>query len=227
MGQALGDILPAAVGVALSPMPVVAVILMLFSSRARTNGPAFVLGWVVGITVVLAAAIWLASAGIIGSGDKGDPSTASSVVHLLLGVGLLGLAIRGWRHRPQPGQEVTPPGWMASLSDASPLLALGMGVLLGGVNPKNLALNIAAGLAIAQAGLSLGESFLPGLIYVLIASISVAVPVLWYLLDQSAASRTLASWRTWLIANNATVMAVLLLILGVKQLGQGLGAFIG
>lgn len=226
MGQAIGDILPAAVGVALSPMPIVAVILMLFSPRARTNGPAFVLGWVLGIVVVLAIAIWLAASGIIAGGDEDDPSTASSVVHLLLGLALLLLAVRAWRHRPLPGDDVAPPSWMASLNDASPLLALGMGALLGGVNPKNLALNVAAGLAIAQAGISLNGALLPGSVYILIASVSVAAPVLWYLIDQDRASHTLAGWRTWLIANNATVMAVLLLILGVKQLGQGLGGLL-
>ena len=48
----LGDLLPTAIGIALSPVPIAAVILMLFSSRARVNGPLFVLGWVVGLGVV-------------------------------------------------------------------------------------------------------------------------------------------------------------------------------
>jgi len=53
MGEAIGAILTPAVGVALSPLPIVAVILMLFSAKARTNGPAFVLGWVIGLAGVL------------------------------------------------------------------------------------------------------------------------------------------------------------------------------
>jgi hypothetical protein len=47
MGEAIGQLLPLAVGVAVSPMPIVAVILMLVTPRARSNGPAFLLGWLV------------------------------------------------------------------------------------------------------------------------------------------------------------------------------------
>ncbi len=39
MGQGVGSILTFAVGVAISPVPIIAVILMLFSQRARVNGP--------------------------------------------------------------------------------------------------------------------------------------------------------------------------------------------
>ena len=42
--QTIGDFLPAAVAVALSPIPIVAVVLMLGTPRARSNGPAFALG---------------------------------------------------------------------------------------------------------------------------------------------------------------------------------------
>jgi hypothetical protein len=39
-------VLPFAVRVAISPVPIIAVILVLFSARARVNGPAFLAGWV-------------------------------------------------------------------------------------------------------------------------------------------------------------------------------------
>ena len=35
MGQGISEVLPFAVGVAISPVPIIAVILVLFSSRAR------------------------------------------------------------------------------------------------------------------------------------------------------------------------------------------------
>jgi hypothetical protein len=38
MGQAIGDILPMAVGVAISPAPIIAIVLMLGTPRARSNG---------------------------------------------------------------------------------------------------------------------------------------------------------------------------------------------
>jgi hypothetical protein len=47
MGEAIGQSLPLAIGVALSPIPIIAVVLMLTTPRARSNGPAFVVGWLV------------------------------------------------------------------------------------------------------------------------------------------------------------------------------------
>ncbi|HUK72944.1 MAG TPA: GAP family protein [Streptosporangiaceae bacterium] len=49
MGQAIGGSLPLAIGIALSPIPIIAVVLMLTTPRARANGPAFVLGWLLGL----------------------------------------------------------------------------------------------------------------------------------------------------------------------------------
>ncbi len=45
-------VLTFAIGVAISPVPIIAVILMLFSERARVNGPLFLLGWVTALTIV-------------------------------------------------------------------------------------------------------------------------------------------------------------------------------
>jgi hypothetical protein len=44
MGQGISEVLTFAVGVAISPVPIMAVILMLFSHRARVNGPMFLAG---------------------------------------------------------------------------------------------------------------------------------------------------------------------------------------
>jgi hypothetical protein len=44
MREAIGQMLPAPVGVAISPLPFVAVVLMLMGRRGRANRPAFALG---------------------------------------------------------------------------------------------------------------------------------------------------------------------------------------
>jgi hypothetical protein len=48
-----------------------------------------------------------------------------------------------------------------------------------------------------------------------------------YLAGGASARAKLDRLRVWLNANNATVMAVLLLVLGVVLLGQGLGGLFG
>ena len=51
MGQAIGQVLSLGVGVALSPIPIVGVVLMLGTPAGRNNGPAFLAGWIGGLAV--------------------------------------------------------------------------------------------------------------------------------------------------------------------------------
>lgn len=60
MGQGISEVLLYAVGVSISLLSIIAVTLMLFSKRARVNGPAFRLGWVLALAVVSGLAYVLA-----------------------------------------------------------------------------------------------------------------------------------------------------------------------
>ena len=53
MGSVIGEILPLAVGIAISPVPIIAVILMLLSPRAKATSVGFLLGWLFGIIVAI------------------------------------------------------------------------------------------------------------------------------------------------------------------------------
>jgi hypothetical protein len=225
MGNAIADVLPLAIGVALSPLPIVAVILMLFSQHPRGTSLGFLAGWILGIAVVATVVVFVVGPAQQATGGETSPLVA--VIRLLLGVVLLFLAYRDWKQRPQPGEEVPMPKWMSGIDTLTAGKALGMGALLSGVNPKNLALTAGAGVAIAAAGLSTAQSLLVLVIYVIIASTTVAAPVLANLVLGEKATPTLNSWKAWLIHNNATVMMVLCLVFGFVLLGKGLGALIG
>jgi len=56
------------------------------------------------------------------------------------------------------------------------------------------------------------------------AAISVAAPVIAYRLARQRASAWLTGLKTWLVANNVTVMVVLLLVIGVVLIGKGIEA---
>lgn len=223
MGQAIGESITFAVGVAISPIPVIAVILMLLSRKAGANSLAFATGWVVGVCGALA--VVLVVSGSIGTGSPQSASSGTSTVRLVLGVLVLLLGVRRWRQRPAPGEPVTMPRWLQAVESMTPVKSLALGVGLSALNPKNLILMIGGGLAIAQVSTSSTQMAVAAAVFAALAASSVLLPVvLFHLLGQRAV-RTLESLSTWLQANNAAVMSVLLLLIGVLLIGKGVGGF--
>jgi threonine/homoserine/homoserine lactone efflux protein len=219
VGEAIGQLLPGAIGVALSPVPIIAVILMLATPRARVTGPSFAVGWVVGITTV--SVIVLLVAGPSDDPDSGA-STAVSWVKIAFGALFLFLALKQWQGRPKAGETPEAPKWMATVDRFTAAKSFGFGVVLSTLNPKNLALTIAAMAGVAQAGLSAGEDVVAIIVFVVIGSLTVAGPVVAYLLFGRKAEHALSSIKDWMTENNATIMIVLFLVLGVKIIGDGI-----
>lgn len=217
--QAIGDLLPSAVGVALSPVPIVAVILMLGTPRARTTGSAFAVGWIAGLVIV--SIIVLLVAGGADDPDSGADTTVS-IIKLLLGTLFLALATKQWQARPRPGHEPELPGWMAAVDDFTAGRSLVLGAALSGINPKNLALTLAATASIAQAGLSSGGDVVAVGTFVVIGSLTVAGPVAAYLVASDKVSGPLASVKQFMSDNNAVIMAVVLIVLAAKLIGEGI-----
>ncbi len=218
---AFGQALPAAIGIAISPIPIVLVILMLVSAKARTNGPGFLLGWVVGVAAVTTIAFLLADA--VDTSTDAGASDGVNALQLLFGALFFGLATKQWKSRPQPGVEPEQPKLFAAVDGMGVGKSLGLGFAAAAANPKNLPLAASSGAAMAQLGATGGSAFGAIALFVLVASISVAAPVAVYFLLGDRAEAILGSWKTWLIANNATVMMVLFVVLGSKMIGQGLG----
>lgn len=217
MGTAIGAILASAVGVAISPVPIIAVILMLFSGAATRNSVSFLAGWVIGL---LGAGLIVLGIGFAESDD--GPTTVSGVIKILIGVVFVALGVKQWGSRPGPGEHAQMPGWMESIDDFTMGKSFGIGLLLAAVNPKNLGLTIAAASTISAAGLSSGEEIIVLVVFVVLASLTVALPVIANLIAGEKAAPALETMKEWLIANNATVMAVLFVVLGAKVLGDGI-----
>ena len=164
MGEGISEVLTFAIGVAISPVPIIAVILMLFSHRARVNGPMFLLGWVLALAVVSGVVYAISDAG-----DAATSSSASDTISwgkIVFGVLFLLLAARKWRSRPEPGAEPEMPKWMAGIDSFAPGKALGLGLLLAGVNPKNLLLAVGAAAGLAQLGLSTTDAVVSLIVFV-------------------------------------------------------------
>jgi threonine/homoserine/homoserine lactone efflux protein len=220
MNEVIGELLPLAIAVAISPIPIIAAILMLLGAKAGGTSLGFLVGWVVGIAV--AAAVFTALAGA-GFGGSGEPSAAASWTKIGLGVLLLLLAVRQWRGRPESGADAALPGWMAAMDTFTLPKATGLGFALAAVNPKNLLMCAAAGTAIGSGGLSGGEDVIAVAVFTVLASSTVAVPVLAYAVAHDRLRRPLDELKEWLQAHNAAVMSVLLLVIGTVLIGKGIG----
>jgi threonine/homoserine/homoserine lactone efflux protein len=225
MGQAIGQSLSFGVGVAISPVPIIAVVLMLATARGRVNGPAFLVGWIVGLAA-LGTIVLLVSSGADAS-SSGAPATWVSILKLVLGSLLLLVAVKQWRGRPQGDGPVALPKWMAALDKVGAGKALGMGVVLSDVNPKNLLITVGAAAGIAQTGIAPGEQAVALAVFVLIGSLGVGTPVVIYFVMGDRASKLLDGMRDWLGAHNAAIMAVLLLVIGAKLIGDGITGLAG
>lgn len=220
-GQVIGEVLSPAIGIALSPIPIIAAILMLLSPKAMRTAPAFAAGWLGGILLVaLVVKLFVPASAAAGQGGGG---TAVGVVKLVLGALFLLMAAGQWRKRPKPGETPDLPKWMSGIDGMSPLAAAGIGAGLSALNPKNLPLALAAGLSLAE--LSGGESALGLAVFVILAGSSVLVPVVVYAAFTQRMQHPLAELKDWLTRNNATVMFIVLLVLGVTLIGKALAAF--
>jgi threonine/homoserine/homoserine lactone efflux protein len=223
MNQVIGEILPFALGVAISPIPIIAAILMLLSPKARVTSVGFLLGWVLGIVVAVTLFTLLSSVLPESDGDSSAP--IKGIVQIVLGALLLWLALSQWRRRPKPGEDPQLPKWMLAIDKVTFPLALGLGFLLSAINPKNLLMAAAAGVDIGDAGLTPGSAIGAIAVYTLIAASTVLIPVVGYLIAAEKLRGPLDALRVWLGRENSVIMAVLLLVIGVSLVGKGIASF--
>lgn len=215
---AIGTSLPMSVGVALSPIPIAAVILLMLTARARANAPAFLLGWILGILTVSTVVLLLPGL----ETSQGRPTPFSGYIRLGLGLVLLAMSVRRWRHRPAPDEPVDMPPALARLDQFGPLHSLAAGFLLSGVNPKNLILVIAGATSIDASLLPPFEQLVVLAIFTAIASSTIAIAVFAHRLFRDSVEVVFSQWKTWLIRNNVAVVASILLMFGALLVGDGL-----
>ena len=220
VADAIGRVLSLGVGVALSPVPIIAVVLMLGTPRARVNGPAFLLGWVLGLAIV--GTIVLVAAGGANATEDAEPATWVEIVKLVLGAALLLVALRQWRGRPRAGETVAMPKWMRTIDRFTAGRSIAIATVLSGVNPKNLLLTVGAAAAIAQTGADTGDQAVALAVFILVGTLGPGIPVAIYFVLGARAKRLLDELKLWMAGHNAAIMAVLCLVIGAKLIGDGI-----
>lgn len=213
MGGLIGEVAPPALGIALSPFPIVPALFLLFTPRPRAAGGCFLAGWAGGIAA--ATALFTVLAGVIETREE-TPLWASWA-KLGLGVVLVLAAVR--QGRSGDGEDT--PAWMRGLTDATPARALRLGLLLSTANPKVLLLSAAAGLTVGAAEPGPSRAVAVVCVFTAIAALTVALPLLLHLTAGERVLVPLSRARQWLVDHNSTVTAVVLALIGVLLAADG------
>lgn len=224
MLESIGTTLPQAIGIAASPFPIIAVIIILMAPNSKRTGVVFMLGWVLGILAATTVFSFFTSLAVGEESDAGSQPILG-IFKLVLGLLLVLLAVRQWRKRPKPGVEPEMPSWMSRVDGMGAGTAFGLALGLAVANPKNLIMSATAGTVIGASRVELGDSVWVIVIFTLIATASVTLPVAASIAAPKASADALAATRTWLVANNATIMMVLLSVLAAQNIGAGISFF--
>jgi hypothetical protein len=221
MGDAIGQILASAVGIALSPVPLIAMALLLGTPRSRANGLAFTAAWAVALGVVLTVVLVSGSGGRArGRGDT--PATWALWVKLGIGVLFLVLAVGEVRRRSAGGRGARKPGWMRTVHTFTPVDSATLAGTLAVLNPKNLILALGGGLAIAGSGAPIGGRVVAAVVMVLISSLCAVVPLAVYVVAAERSAPVLTGWRTWVSAHSSAILLTGLVLLSAKYCGEAI-----
>lgn len=238
MGELIVSLLPVALGVILSPLAIMALVAVLVSRRARTNGIAYLLGWLVGLAGLLVLFLWVFRA--VAVHEQFEPPLWVPVVRLLLGVFLTSAAI--WVYRkgrariaamaaassPREVVAASPqlPGWLHSVESFRPGRTFLLGLSLFVLNPVDASCAVIAALDISLADVGPAATVAVTVVFVALGALPIAVPVLYVVARGASAQPALDRLRTWIAGNTHILNAAMLLVIGVLQLDKAVGALV-
>ena len=213
MADLIIEVLPYAIGVFASPLPVIIAIVMLFTPRPLPTSVTYVVTWIAGLTAVTVVLTLLASRLPGAQGDGGW----GAWLRVALGVILIAVAVRMWLGRSRESA----PAWLSALIDAGPREAVRYGLLMSVANPKELLMAVAAALVVG--GSDVGPATAAGVIavFILVGAASVAAPLAVFVLGGRSTLETLTRAREWLQRNSVMVAAAVLAAIGLILLVGG------
>jgi len=225
VGSTVAQIIPLALGIALSPLPVVAVLVILLTRRARFSSVVFAASWVLGVAV--AVIIATAFAGQFARPVVGYDLPYEGAVTFLLGAGLVVIAGISRRGRFRSGEPDAPPTWVNAVDDLSPWGGAFVAFTNATTSPKNLALALAAGVALQGTIKEPWTQTLVIAVYVAIASVTVVAPVVLYFVGGERSVALLRRWKERITARAAALTELLLFLLGLTLTVKGLVNLLG
>ncbi len=212
--------LPLAAGIMLSPMPIIASLVLTATGRAAKGGTMFVLGWVLSILgFMIFAVIFLQD---LRAQDPESISLFAIIFQFLFALVFMWVAWSNWASRPRNVINFPPPHWIESFSKYSNARLFWMGMVMNFINVKNLPIMITAGLAISKSAEGVGVGLWNATIFALVSSIGVILPWLGGVFGSERTKPVIERVRNWLYHYNNIIMAVLFFYMGIMLLATAL-----
>jgi hypothetical protein len=211
---------------AASPLVLTATFVVIRSERPRTNGIAFLAGFLFGSAVACVLGLLVGEAAVA---RLDSHETVEEVLTFLLGCALLAFGLRS-RHipsRPEADGGGRASAILARLGHVGPATAFSTAGLLGIGGPKRLVLTLLAMAVVSGASLGHVENLSLVVLYIGIATVLVWVPVGIVIIAGERAAVILGRGQSWLTTHAAELRVWLSLGLGAALVADALVRLFG
>ncbi len=196
-----------AFGVAISPIPIGAILVILSGRGVSPSAIFFAAGWVTGVALSAVVFAVLVS-GLVVTRSR---LVWIGVVYLVLGGGFVAVAVKWWLQR-RPGR--LHPSWLDRVDRFTPVDSATLGVVLSCANPKVLALSLGAALSVARSHADGLLVWLAVCVFVGIGAAGVLIPIAAYVAMPIRGAALLGMLHRWLLKHERVVFPVLALAIG-------------
>lgn len=203
-----------------SPSTIVVFILLLATTRARTNAAAFLIGWSVSLIIVFAVSYAVGGARAT---QHGSGSTAVEVIEILLGAALAVAAARQWRHRDRPRTSSrVAKKFTARLKQLNPWEAATVGVL-----EQPWTLTAAAAVLLVRHHSAFLIVVFAFLAFALLSTATIGLIFLYYARRPGQAEARLSDLRGRLVRAGPAIFAIVSVAVGIYLIADGVTGIMG
>lgn len=218
--QTLLHLLPLAIALAFSTVPILAALLILLSPNRSRSAIPFLIGMLTGMFAV--AAVFTMAAQLVPTARfPRREDEAVGQLEIVVGAALILLGIFSvWLARRRTAKAI--PQWLKTAETLGPVSSFGLAFLLN-LRLKSLLLASAAGLALRADAGSTAEAVIWLVVYTVIGASTVAVPIIATVISPTRTEPRLIAGREWLVRNGETLTGIILVIIGVVVIVIGVG----
>ncbi|MEU1971304.1 GAP family protein [Microbacterium sp. NPDC019599] len=222
--QAIGYVVPLAVALAFSTLPILVALLILLSPNRSRSAIPFLIGWVLGMVLVVSLCT-LGAQFVPASRFPRREDEVVGQIEIVLGAALILLGIFSlWRARRRAKAAASDaiPVWLRSAETLGPWSSFGLALVLN-FRPKALLIAAAAGLTLRADVTSPTDMLVAIALYTVIGASTVAVPIIAMSASPERMEPRLINSRDWLTRNGEVITSIILLLIGAVVIGMGLG----